>query len=224
VSGWVTSNPVRSGVELTYRATITDASPIERVQAIFSSGERLTLYPRNGQWARIYPGNLPQGVYPLTFQAVDKAGNTGYGSATLVVDNTSPAFTNLTVTASQPYAFLSPVQAAVSGVAPLVYYGVGTGSITVTATLTDNLAGLDTVAFPAAAGLGASYAQNGLRTATVRHRYTFDAATVFSGTVSIQAADRAGNTVTSNVVLIHDTIPPTITLSASPVGLTVSTS
>ena len=99
---------------------------------------------------------------------------------------------------------------------------MGTGQITVTASLTDDLGGLAEVAFPAATSAGATYPQNGKLQAVVPHRYTFDASTTFAGTVAIQTADRAGNTVTSNLVLIHDTVPPTITLSATADGLTLS--
>src|SRR5262245_34283780 len=107
-------------------------------------------------------------------------------------------------------------------VLPTVYYGVGTGQITVTATLTDDLAGLGEVAFAAATSAGATYPQNGKLQAAVPHVYSFDASSTFAGTVSIQAADRSGNTVTSNVVLIHDTVAPTITLSATADGLTLA--
>jgi hypothetical protein len=70
--------------------------------------------------------------------------------------------------------------------------------------------------------VGAAYPQTGKLQAVVPHRYTFDASSTFAGTVSIQAADRAGNTATSNVVLIHDTLAPTISLSATADGLTLS--
>jgi RHS repeat-associated protein len=222
VTGFVTPAFARPGQELTFGAVVTDASPLARVQLRIAGGEWLTLFDRNGEWQRGYPGVLPVGVYPLSFEAVDSAGNVGYGSATLVIDDTAPTVRLLTVTASQPYAYLSEVQAAVPGVAPTVYYGVGSGQITVTASLSDDLAGLDAVTFPDAAGPGASYAQNGVASATVQHVYTFDAAAAFSGPVAIQASDRAGNTIPSNVVLHHDTTGPTLKLNASSEGLTLS--
>jgi RHS repeat-associated protein len=83
---------------------------------------------------------------------------------------------------------------------------------------------LDTVTFPAVAGQGGGYAQHGALNASVHHIYAFDASATFSGPVSIQASDRAGNTATSNVVLIHDTIAPTLQLDASSEGLTLSMS
>jgi hypothetical protein len=222
VTGAVTPAFARPGQELTFRALITDASPIKRVQLRIAGGEWLTLFERNGEWQRGYPGALPAGVYPLTYEAVDIAGNIGYGSATLVIDDTPPTVSNLTVVAGQPYAYLSEVQAAVPGAAPTVYYGVGTGSITVTATLTDDLAGLDAVTFPDAAGPGASYPQHGARNTTVQHIYAFAATATFSGPVAIQASDRAGHTIPSNVVLHHDPIAPTLHLNANSEGLTLS--
>ncbi|RIK33445.1 MAG: hypothetical protein DCC55_34920, partial [Chloroflexi bacterium] len=222
VTGLVTPAYARPGQELTFGARITDASPLARVQLRINSSEWLTLFDRNGEWQRGYPGVLPAGVYPLNFEAVDIAGNVGYGSAILAVDDTPPAFSSLTVAAGQPYAYLPEVQAAVSGAAPTVYYGAGAGPITVTASITDDLAGLDVVAFPDAAGSGASYAQNGVASATVRHVYAFDAAVSFSGPVAIQASDRAGNIATSLMQLLHDITPPVLALNATSEGLTLS--
>jgi hypothetical protein len=115
---------------------ITDASAIDRVQVQLSSGERLTLYPRNGQWERIYPGTLAQGVDGLTFEAVDIASNVGVGTSTLVVDNTPPTFNSVSVEGSQPYTYQPEVQAAVPSAMTPLFYGVGTGNITVTVAVT----------------------------------------------------------------------------------------
>jgi hypothetical protein len=78
------------------------------------------------------------------------------------------------------------------------------------------------VTFTAAAGTGASYAQNSALSAAVQQVYAFDASAAFSGTVSIQATDRADNTVTSHVALSHDAIAPTLTVNAAAEGLTLS--
>src|SRR4030095_7629880 len=82
------------------------------------------------------------------------------------------------------------------------------------------LAGLSEVAFATATSIGATYPQIGELQAVVLHRYTFNASSTFAGTIAIQVADRAGNIVTSNVVLIRDTVPPTITLNAMADALT----
>jgi hypothetical protein len=222
VSGWVTPTPVRTGTELTYRSVVTDASALAHVQVQVGSGETLTLYSRNGHWERVYPGTLPQGVYALTFEAVDIAGNVGTGTSQLMVDNTPPTFCRVTLAGGPPYTYQPEVQAAVPGAIPPRFYGVGTGSITVTASISDDLAGLDTVSFPDAPGTGGVYPQAGASNVTMQHVYAFAASTTFSGTVSIQASDRAGNTVTSTVVLLHDTIAPTLQLNASSEGLTLS--
>jgi hypothetical protein len=153
---------------------------------------------------------------------MDSAGNVGTGTSQVVVDNTPPAFEQVTLAGGLPYTYQPQVQAAVPGVHPALFYGVGTGTITVTASVTDDLAGLESVAFPAAAGQGGVYPQQGVLNASVQHVYAFDASATFSGTVSIQASDRAGNTVTSTVVLIHDTTAPTLQLDASSEGLTLA--
>ena len=217
VSGEVIPVYIQPGQKVTLRAVLTDTGTIATATAFVQAGVPIPLTRRNGGWESVYPVNLPPGIYPITFRAVDQANNIGYGAATLVVDNTAPTVKTITIDASQPYGYQIP-----GTIPPRVYYGVGSGSITVTASLTDDLAGLAEVTFPAATSAGATYPQNGKLQATLPHRYTFDASSTFAGTVAIQAADRAGNTVTSNLVLIHDTVPPTMTLDATADGLTLS--
>jgi len=85
--------------------------------------------------------------------------------------------------------------------------------LTATATATDTLAGLFSLAFPDTSNYGATYGLGGAITATRSQGYDFDTGDTFSATLSISATDRAGNVSTQPVTVIRDTTPPTVTFN-----------
>ncbi|MFQ6102529.1 MAG: hypothetical protein ACE5OS_15055, partial [Anaerolineae bacterium] len=92
------------------------------------------------------------------------------------------------------------------------------GSFTVTAALTDTLAGLARVAFPDTTSPGTSYALSGLTSATRFCTYTFTVASTFSATTFVTATDRATNLTTAPFTVTRDTTPPTLTLTPAVEG------
>jgi RHS repeat-associated protein len=90
------------------------------------------------------------------------------------------------------------------------YYRPVAGTYTVTAYLTDTLAGLETLTFPTTTSPGDTYdAWGGATTATQAHLYTTDAADTFSDLVQIEATDRAGNLSSYLVNVVNDDDAPT---------------
>ncbi len=96
------------------------------------------------------------------------------------------------------------------------YYGAGGGAFTVTAVLTDPLAGLGVVTFPTTVEAGQVYALNGANTAVQPHRYDFLETANFSDTATISATDRALNEAVQPFTVIHDTLPPALTVTVPP--------
>jgi hypothetical protein len=91
-----------------------------------------------------------------------------------------------------------------------VYYGEGSGTFTVTATMTDSLAGLDEVVFPTTTDNGQSYDLAGATNATQAqaHGYEFAQASNFGGTVDVVMSDRAGNETAESFTIVNDTVAP----------------
>jgi hypothetical protein len=99
-----------------------------------------------------------------------------------------------------------------------VYYGQGNGTFTVTATMTDTLAGLAQVVFPETTGNGQSYALGGAANANQAQVYDFAQSDSFSDTVEVAVTDRAGNVGSESFVVVNDTVPPTATITAPSVA------
>jgi RHS repeat-associated protein len=88
-------------------------------------------------------------------------------------------------------------------------YSVGAGSFVVRAAMTDTLAGLASVAFPAIVSPGRAYPQGGAHQA---------AASSFTGVSLVTATDRAGNPATATFRLMRDATPPIVIVDATVQG------
>ncbi len=91
------------------------------------------------------------------------------------------------------------------------------GSFTVQVHATDPLAGLDRLTFPAATAASSKVFDYAGETDVYRSRvYAFDAGDTFSGDVSVEAVDRAGNAGTTTFTVLRDAVPPVVTAQAVP--------
>jgi RHS repeat-associated protein len=99
-----------------------------------------------------------------------------------------------------------------------VYYGEGSGDFTVTATMTDTLAGLDEVVFPDTTANGQSYALGGAANVSQAHAYDFAQSDTFSDTVEVSVFDRAGNEQAAPFRVVNDTIAPTVVITVPKVA------
>jgi hypothetical protein len=149
-----------------------------------------------------------QGYYTATVRVRDRAGNVASDEVPFIYDGTPPVV-SLSLSATQPYGYTAE---------STVYYGEGGGDFTVTATMTDTLAGLEEVTFPTTTAGGGSYNLAGAAMVSQSHTYAFNSADTFSDTVEVEVTDRAGNVGTESFTVINDTTPPTAIITAPSVA------
>jgi len=160
-----------------------------------------------------YWPEMGEGIYWFRARARDVLNNQSTYTATtpvsVTVDRTDPHI-RLTVTEATPYAIVDGT---------MIIYGAHESSFTVTATLSDALAGLHKVTFTETVSSGATYHQaDGVQETAVSHIYTFDAADTFSGRGTVVVNDRAANTREAHFRMQQDATPPTVHLTAAPAG------
>ena len=162
-----------------------------------------------------YWPEMGEGIYWFRARARDILNNQSTYTATtpvsVTVDRTDPHI-RLTVTEATPYAIVDGT---------MIIYGAHESSFTVTATLSDALAGLHKVTFTETVSSGATYHQaDGVQETAVSHIYTFDAADTFSGRGTVVVNDRAANTREAHFRMQQDATPPTVHLTAAPAATT----
>jgi hypothetical protein len=115
---------------------------------------------------------------------------------------------SLALTAASPYAYANGAT---------IYYragSIGSNAYTVTALVTDTLAGLDNLVFPNATSAGTTYPFDGEHTVVQPRAYSFSLADTMSGTLTVTATDRAGNATTQPFSVVRDAISPTASIQA----------
>ena len=105
-----------------------------------------------------------------------------------------------------------------------LYYGVGTGTYTITAQSSVPLPGLASIDFGNGTSAGRMVPQNGAPSATVSHLYNFSPTSTFSNSIAITATDRADNFASVDIPIVRDSVPPSLTVTAQAKGLFIDVS
>jgi hypothetical protein len=158
--------------------------------------------PFAGGWSPVTsPDTVASGLCAqYRYRVSDRVGNeTVYGSGDVVaVDLVAPSAPALTLDESSPFAHVAGTE--------IFLNTAESGSYDVEAAASDPLAGIDKVAFPGAIDdTGAPYVQS----------YDFDD---LSGTQTVTAHDRAGNTAGSDFEVTEDVAAPSTTDDTASIG------
>ena len=177
---------------LNLTGTITDQN-IDTVTVEVNSGPPQLLALTGNNFSG--PVTLSPGSNTLTFHAVDKAGNTGSLTSSVLLDLELPA---VAITAPQ-------------------VGGVISGVVTVTAEASDAASGITSVTLYVDAQAQATLNQ-------LLFNFTLDTSTFTSGThtLTVRAKDKAGNESEASVSVAIDNAPPIVAITAPLSGVVVS--
>jgi hypothetical protein len=201
----------RTGQPVTITAVVTETDPLYRgdVWAEVAGPDPATRYLAPGNpWQTTFTGGQ-EGPYTATVRAKDRAGNVATGEEKGFTLDSTPPDLALTLVSAPPFGYI---------VTDSIYYGDGSGVFTLTAVVTDTLAGLFSLAFPEATDAGATYGLGGATAATQAHPYAFETNDTLSTTLTVTATDRAGNQTTQPFHVMEDTGTPTVTIQVPTVA------
>ncbi|MEW5956655.1 MAG: fibronectin type III domain-containing protein [Chloroflexota bacterium] len=191
---------------VTITAVVTDSDPVPfgyvRVDLAGPNGsgqllDQQSVVGQTSAWQTTFQTGAP-GEYAATVQVQDRAGNTAGQTLPLTIDGSPPQL-ELSLTGETQWSYAQ---------AGTVYYGPGSGTFTVTASLADPDSGLSEVGFPATVAAGQTYPLGGAVSATRSYSYPFNAADAFSQTATVTATDRAGNEGGQPFSVSRDVTPP----------------
>ena len=148
--------------------------------------------------------SLPTGCYLYTLTGTDNVGNTVSITSIVKVDTSSPSAPSLTLSnpsgglyASGTSAWFKPSSA---------------GSFDLGAASSDGDTGIASYTFPSAGAMGASWSASG---SGASRTYSFSAGAAEPGTKSVDAANGAGSSSSSNFTVSADSTAPTTTVQCN---------
>jgi hypothetical protein len=148
--------------------------------------------------------SLPTGCYLYTLTGTDNLGNTGSITSIVKVDTSSPSAPSLTLSNPSGGLYVSGTNAW--------FKPTSGGSFDLGAASSDGDTGIASYTFPSAGAMGASWSASG---SGASRTYSFSSGAAEPGTKSVDAANGAGSSSSSNFTVSADSTAPTTTIQCN---------
>src|SRR6185312_9367903 len=178
-------------------STLTRASATLTANSCGSFGSASTITGTPAQ-------SLPTGCYLYTLTGTDNLGNTVSITSIVKVDTSSPSAPSLTLSNPSGGLYVSGTSAW--------FKPSSAGSFDLGAASSDGDTGIASYTFPSAGAMGASWSASG---SGASRTYSFSAGAAEPGTKSVDAANGAGSSSSSNFTVSADSTAPTTAIQCN---------